>query len=148
MSLHTQMALLAVANTSPDFSCNATERGLIVCLGGDRIDYSEVRPHLPDSTQDCPTYAQATRQTPPLWLLQQLPNMTAAHIAREWNIQGATLSFSQSTVALNQGQQTAQLLLDQAEAEEVLLVAVNASDIPTATAWHLKSATNLPSLGS
>ncbi|MEM6884169.1 MAG: hypothetical protein AAF571_04000 [Verrucomicrobiota bacterium] len=148
MGLHTQIALHAVANAAPEFTSRPERCGLIVCLGGDRVDYSEVVPHLPSITDDSPSYARATRRTPPLWLLQQLPNMTAAHIAREWEIRGATHSFSQDTLPLDQGILTAQLLFDQSEVDELLLVAVEAGDTLSATAWHLTGATELVTLNS
>ncbi|MEM1157574.1 MAG: hypothetical protein AAF649_07275 [Verrucomicrobiota bacterium] len=148
MALHTCIALQAVATAVPEFSCPPERRGLIVCLGGDRIDYSEVVPHLPGTNENELCYNHASRRIPPLWLLQQLPNMTAAHIAREWDIRGSTHSFNQSTLPLDQGHLTARMLFHQKEINELLLVAVDAGDIPRAKVWHLTGPAELQTLST
>jgi len=137
MGPRTPYTIQATVNASPTFSCSPERRGLIVCQGGLRIDYSAVIPHFEtNSTAGDHGNAQATRRTPPLWLLQQLPNMIAAHLAREWEIRGSVHSFSQQQLPLEQGNLTAQILLDSGEADEILFIALDASPKCRAAAWH------------
>lgn len=132
-----KVGVKAAASAAPHFCCDPQDRALIVCEGGARIDYA---PFFAVTETDRPSgfsYSRMTRCTPPLWLLHQLPNMTAAHLAREWNIQGATLSFNQTKIPLEQGNHSARLLFSSGEAKEILLVAIQAGTRITAAAWHL-----------
>lgn len=143
MSLHTQLAVQATAQAAPEFSCPPARRGLIVCQSGDLIDHSELLPHFYRSEQKDYSYASAARRTPPLWLLHQLPNMTAAHLAREWTITGPAHSFSQAELPTEQGILTATLLFEAGDVDELLLVAVARQNLPKgnschAAVWHLR----------
>lgn len=138
MSCHTKLALQSVARLNPTFTCPPEHRGLIVCQGGDQIQYTEVLPQFTGTTDTPHSYAKAARRTPPLWLLQQLPNMTAAHLAREWQLRGPSHSFSQWQLPVDQGHLTARMLFEAGEAEEILEVTLDISATSIkATARHL-----------
>ncbi len=148
MSVHAQLAMQAASQANPQFTCPPDRRALILCQGGDRIDHTEWIPHFCQAETPhppaAPSYASAARRTPPLWLLHQLPNMTAAHLAREYEIRGATHSFSQSDLPLDQGWLTATLLFEANEADEILFAALELPHAATsqrqpwlAAVWHL-----------
>jgi hypothetical protein len=125
MGISAQLAIQAAAQANPVFSAPPERRGLIVCQGGDMVDYSELSPLFPIQTDGIIDYSRVARRTPPLWLLQQLPNMTTAHLAREWLIQGPTHSFNLPVTPLAQGWLTAQFIFEFGEADELLIAALN-----------------------
>ncbi|MEM6820787.1 MAG: hypothetical protein AAF558_02435 [Verrucomicrobiota bacterium] len=125
MDRRTCLALRSLASLDIRFASPPSQRGLLVASSCDSIDYQDFI-EIFRRSEEIPTnrFSEATRRFPPLWLLQRLPNMTAAHIAREYKIQGCVHTFQNWHAPVDQAFEMLHLLHKNREIDEILVVCV------------------------
>jgi len=123
MDLRATLALSASRRPAALFSTSPQRRALVLCQNSGTTDRQTLRPLFPISVQT--GWRTLYRRSPPLRLLQSLPNMSAAHCALQWTCQGPVSSLPGDPPPLSSGWELIDDLFASREAEEVLWIGVD-----------------------
>lgn len=130
----------------PVFSCPPERRGLI--LSQPQIDgaYPALESTFSQETDTAIDYGAAYRRFPPLWLTWHLPNMSAAHLAAQFDCRGPVHSLNSDSATRRDVRELAATCFEADEADAILEVHMNPEPIkPLSACANLFLATRFSS---